>query len=149
MIDRHVGILLLSLGLCQARQYLLRSGMPSTGPRTKHNPAFWLLPGTLPYLTSKFWQHHHHHPRVSVEYQVYHLEPSVAVASQFMDHRVRHGVFRHILDWCGAAFCLDDLLLSSDFDALTPADQIREVLRAALVARHGPEKGLEVSASLG
>lgn len=67
-----------------------------------------------------------------------------------MDHRVRDGVFRHILDWCGAAAsCSDDVLLSSHFDTLTPADQIREVLRVALVARHGEEKGLEVLASLG
>ncbi|CAM9823266.1 unnamed protein product [Ascophyllum nodosum] len=30
-------------------------------------------------------------------HQVYHLEPSVAVASQYMDYRVRRGVFHHIL----------------------------------------------------
>lgn len=62
-----------------------------------------------------------------------------------MDYRVRDRVFRHILDWCGAS---EELLLSSRLELLTPADQIREVLRAALVARHGQEKGLETLASL-
>lgn len=74
--------------------------------------------------------------------QVYHLEPSVAVASQYMDHRVRHRVFRHILDWCGVA---DESRPSlAQFGSLTPADQIREVLKAALVARLGPEEGHRV-----
>ncbi|CAM9664417.1 unnamed protein product [Ectocarpus fasciculatus] len=73
-------------------------------------------------------------------HQVYHLEPSLAVASQYMDYRVRDRVFRHMLDWCGAS---DDVLLSSRFDALALSDQIKEVLTVALVARHGREKGLE------
>ncbi|CAM9791432.1 unnamed protein product, partial [Laminaria digitata] len=72
-------------------------------------------------------------------HQVYHLEPSVAVASQYMDHRVRHRVFRHILDWCGAAE--EARPFPAQLDLLTHADQIREVLKAALVARLGPEEG--------
>ncbi|CAM9392810.1 unnamed protein product [Scytosiphon promiscuus] len=78
-------------------------------------------------------------------HQVYHLEPSVAVASQYMDYRVRDRVFRHILDWCGAGH---DVLLSQRFDELEPSAQIEEVLRAALVARHGQQLGLETFASL-
>lgn len=64
-----------------------------------------------------------------------------------MDYRVRKGVFRHILDWCGAS---EDVLLSlsSQLDQLRPDDQIREVLRAALVARHGRKKGMDVFARL-
>lgn len=62
-----------------------------------------------------------------------------------MDYRVRDRVFRHILDWCGAS---DDLLLSSQLELFSPAEQIREVLRTALIARHGEEKGLEALASL-
>ncbi|CAM9787815.1 unnamed protein product [Ectocarpus sp. 6 AP-2014] len=73
-------------------------------------------------------------------HQVYHLEPSLAVASQYMDFRVRDRVFRHMLDWCGAS---DDVLLSSRFESLALRDQIKEVLKVALVARHGGEKGLE------
>ena len=67
------------------------------------------------------------------------------MASQFMDYRVRNRVFRHILGWCGTS---DDLLLSSQFQVLAPDEQIREVLRAALVARYGKEKGLETFVSL-
>lgn len=67
------------------------------------------------------------------------------MASQFMDYRVRERVFRHILDWCGASA---DVLVDSQLEPLAPADQIREVLRAALVARHGRKKGLEVFAAL-
>lgn len=74
--------------------------------------------------------------------QVYHLEPSVAVASQYMDHRVRHRVFRHILDWSGAAG--KSRPSPTQLVLLTPADQIREVLKAALVARLGPVAGHEV-----
>lgn len=62
-----------------------------------------------------------------------------------MDYRVRDRVFRHILDWCGAS---DDILLSSEWELLTPADQIRHVFREALVARHGQEKGMEAFASV-
>lgn len=86
---------------------------------------------------------------VSVEHQVYHLDPSVAVASQFMDHRVRLGVFRHILEWCDVdSSCSDESVLSSDFNALPTVDQIREVLRVAFVSRYGEKEGLEVFASL-
>jgi len=62
-----------------------------------------------------------------------------------MDYRVREGVFRHILDWCGAS---EDDLLISQLELLAPADQIQEVLRAALVARHGRRKGMDVFAGL-
>ncbi|CAM9378559.1 unnamed protein product [Hapterophycus canaliculatus] len=78
-------------------------------------------------------------------HQVYHLEPSVAVASQYMDYRVRDRVFRHILDWCEAGH---DVLSSSHFRALESADQIKEVLKAALVARYGRQHGLEAYANL-
>lgn len=74
--------------------------------------------------------------------QVYHLEPSVAVASQYMDHRVRHRVFDHILDWCGVAE--ESRPSPAQFGLLTPADQIREVLKVSLVARLGPEEGYKV-----
>lgn len=63
-----------------------------------------------------------------------------------MDYRVRRRVFRHILDWCGARE--ESLPPTARFDLLTPADQIREVLKAALVARLGPEEGNKAFANL-
>lgn len=78
-------------------------------------------------------------------HQVYHLEPSVAVASQYMDHHVRRRVFRHILDWCGA----EEGALPAKFDRLTAAEQVQAVLKAALVSRLGEEKGVKTFASLG
>ena len=61
-----------------------------------------------------------------------------------MDYRVRRGVFHHILEWCGAA----EGVLSAGLDDLTPAQQVRQVLRAALEAQLGKEKALEVLATL-
>lgn len=78
--------------------------------------------------------------------QVYHLKPSIAVASQFMDERVRDGVFRHILRWCGIAE--DGVLHSKGFDTLEPSEQVMRVLSEALVARYGRGKGSRAFADL-
>lgn len=69
--------------------------------------------------------------------QVYHLEPSVAVASQFMDRRVSRGVFRHILEWCGVG----ENVLPDRFESLDCSRQVAEVLKAALIARYGQAEG--------
>lgn len=61
-----------------------------------------------------------------------------------MNHHVRKGVFRHILDWCGAR----EEALPVDFDQLTLPHQVRHVLRVALVAQLGQEIGLEAFANL-
>lgn len=79
--------------------------------------------------------------------QVYHLEPSVAVASQYMDERVRDGVFRHILSWCGCG-TTDSVLLSEGFETLEPSEQVMRVLKEALVARYGRGKGSRAFADL-
>ncbi|CAM9433649.1 unnamed protein product [Choristocarpus tenellus] len=88
--------------------------------------------GDIVFIPPRFW------------HQVYHLEPSIAVASQFMDEYVRKNVFRHILEWTGA--CENDLC--PGFSKLPVQEQVREVLRVAFVARYGSVKGLRTWSSL-
>ncbi|CAM9733218.1 unnamed protein product [Discosporangium mesarthrocarpum] len=78
-------------------------------------------------------------------HQVYHLEPSIAVASQYMDEAIRDGVFEHILNWTGAS---KDSLPPSFVD-LSVKEKVQEVLKEALMARYGHKKGLEEWAGLG
>lgn len=61
-----------------------------------------------------------------------------------MNHRVRQRVFRHILDWCGAG----EENLPPNIELLPVSLQIREVLRAALLARYGPIEGLKAFGDL-
>lgn len=61
-----------------------------------------------------------------------------------MDDRVRSRVFKHILDWCGAK----TEALPAEFNILPPKEQALEVLRAALIARHGKKDGLKAFATL-
>lgn len=68
----------------------------------------------------------------------------MAVASQYMDERVRDRVFRHILNWCGTG----EEALPKQFDSLKQAEKVLEVLETALVARFGQTKGLEVFETL-
>lgn len=67
-------------------------------------------------------------------HQVYHLQPSIAVASQFCGEDIKQRVFDHILEWSGEGAGLTG-------GGLSPREQVQSVLRAALLRRHGPGPG--------
>ena len=93
--------------------------------------------------------------------QVYHLEPSIAIASQFVNEGNKHTVFQHILSWCegqgqgqGEDRCYkvegDDkdgdththpLLDSPVFRAMTNTQQVFEVINTGLLAKYGAVEG--------
>ena len=89
-------------------------------------------------------------------HQVYHLEPSIAVASQYMNEVVKEGVIDHMLKWSNVKsvdiFADDVSLEASDQGRYNDSeisgtsqitrDQIKRTIRTCLVAQHGKDKGL-------
>jgi hypothetical protein len=75
-------------------------------------------------------------------HQTYHAGPTLAVAGQFCSSGNARGIFTHILDWCGATDAEAHAVLGAQgFWARPREEQVEEVLRAALRARHGQQEG--------
>jgi hypothetical protein len=78
---------------------------------------------------------------------VYHLEPSVAIAGQYMNTDNEMGIYNHILSWCthGNEECSTDnseaYLSSEGFLNLKPKDRIAAVIRRGLRLQHGKRIG--------
>jgi hypothetical protein len=96
-------------------------------------------------------------------HQVYHLEPSIGVASQYFNERGKNQVFSHILEWCasGKGTISDELsdiltgctytdeevlkinrlcgeeLLPSCMSMFSEEDQVESVIRAGIKLQHG------------
>lgn len=94
-------------------------------------------PGELVLIPPRWW------------HQVYHLEPSIAVASQYCNSVNKYGVFQHILGQSKAnidshpmiinkqkqptsAHSYDRLLYSSYFQKLSDEEQVKEILIISL-----------------
>ena len=83
-------------------------------------------------------------------HQVYHLEPSFAIAGQYMNSDNEMGIYNHILSWCtrGNDECSTDnsegiatYLSSKGFLNLKPKDRIAAVIRRGLRLQHGKRTG--------
>lgn len=70
-------------------------------------------------------------------HQVYHLEPSIAVAGQTISDLGKGRVFRNMLRWCNA----NSQSLPADFKDLSPQAQVESVIVTCLKARLGDELG--------
>jgi len=71
-------------------------------------------------------------------HQVYHLEPSIAVAGQLMNTANEQQVFRHMLSWCGQQQLeenKDELDRVMGLDLPVP-DRIAEVIKKCLLLQH-------------
>ena len=62
-------------------------------------------PGDLVIIPPNWW------------HQVYHLEPSIAVAFQFIDERGKERVFAHIINWCKSSKADAGVDVDLDLDA--------------------------------
>ena len=91
--------------------------------------------GDLILIPPRFW------------HQVYHLEPSIAVASQYMNDIGKNVTFNHILKWCqsssvnGAEGRLSVNLLPRNFTSLSDREQVLSVIQTGLKLQHGRMKG--------
>lgn len=97
--------------------------------------------GDLVLIPPRFW------------HQVYHLEPSIALASQYINSYGKDRTFKHILRWCSGSIDSEELKneedssknirqdLPKNFDDLTDKDQVLAVLTAGLKQQHGRIKG--------
>lgn len=87
-------------------------------------------------------------------HQVYHLEPSIAIASQYVNTIGKDRTFNHILRWCSGGAECDDVgensvsdvsalrsKLPKDFNNQSEKDQIMSVIKTGLKVQHGLIKG--------
>jgi ribosomal protein L16 Arg81 hydroxylase len=90
--------------------------------------------GEMIFIPPKMW------------HQVYHLEPSVAVAGQLMNEANEMGVYRHILEWCystdqstavEASTVIEEFLSDSKFLSMERRERIAAVIWKGLKAQHG------------
>lgn len=73
-------------------------------------------------------------------HQVYNLQPSIAVASQYMNEYSKDRVIDHMLLWNNMTRHSE--YMPPGYAALSPRSQILSCLEACLCERHGKEKGL-------
>jgi len=71
-------------------------------------------------------------------HQVYHVRPSIAVASQYCNSVNKLGVFMHILSWCNGG---GKVVLPDELDQLSEEEQVLFVIRQGLMLREGDDKG--------
>lgn len=74
-------------------------------------------------------------------HQVYHISPSIAVASQYVNDKVRNGMYRHVARWCGVD---EQSLLGKEFFAQSAELQVQELILSALCAKNGEDKGQQL-----
>ena len=92
--------------------------------------------GDLILIPPKYW------------HQVYHLQPSIAIASQYINSNVKNQVYAHILKWCHENPA-DNREISSemistlpnDFENLDDKQQVCAIIKGGLILRYGNEKG--------
>lgn len=78
-------------------------------------------------------------------HQVYHLQPSVAVAGQYVNHHTFRGMQEHMFSWCGGG---SHQVNYSDFDKLSIREKVRLTIRKALELNYGSFEGAEMAKKL-
>lgn len=86
-------------------------------------------------------------------HQVYHVEPSIAVAGQYCNDHGKNKVFRHILEWCGSGSDkgeeeISEVLLRELPRLQSDRDQVLRVIELGLEWAKGPRAGKDVFARL-
>ena len=73
-------------------------------------------------------------------HQVYHCEPSIAVAGQYANDNVKEGMFEHIMRWCsGKGLSSEE---RKNLPEMSGEEQVQAVIRNALIRKHGDDEGL-------
>ena len=92
--------------------------------------------GDLILIPPKYW------------HQVYHLQPSIAIASQYINSNVKKQVFAHILKWSHENPAdnreVSPQMISTlpkDFEKMGDKEQVCTIIKSGLIERHGLEKG--------
>ena len=78
-------------------------------------------------------------------HQVYHLQPSVAVAGQYVNRRTLRGMQEHMFRWCKGG---DHQVDFDELDKLAVQEQIRATIRKALELKHGAAAGGQMADDL-
>ena len=78
-------------------------------------------------------------------HQVYHLQPSVAVAGQYVSRRTLRGMQEHMLRWCKGG---DHGVDFDEWDKLAVQEQVRATIRKALELKHGAAAGGQMANDL-
>jgi hypothetical protein len=83
-------------------------------------------------------------------HQVYHLEPSIAVASQYVNDVGKERVFNHILKWCSSKVSEEhdksdapsgQYPFEAGFELMSEKEQVLSVIKTGLKLQHGRLKG--------
>lgn len=80
-------------------------------------------------------------------HQVYHLEPSIAIASQYCNDANKVGVYEHILDYCSSSkhasksLSKEGILKTMNRYSSSPTKEINSLLEAALMLQLGDKDG--------
>lgn len=83
-------------------------------------------------------------------HQTYHLEPSVALAGQYLNSNNEERVRSHVLSWCGVEQEKDPAQPQGRGGgqggeaAQAPRERVQEMLRLALAAQHGEVEGAKL-----
>lgn len=91
--------------------------------------------GDLILIPPRFW------------HQVYHLEPSIALASQYVNELGKDTTFRHILKWCSTGDSEENVGSSAtatsleEISSLPVQDQVMSIIKKGLKLQHGIVKG--------
>jgi hypothetical protein len=74
---------------------------------------------------------------------VYHLQPSIAVASQYMNENGSKRCFDHILDWCSnGKVQFQGSPLQNDIKILNNKLKIQSIIKSGLLLKYGEKEGL-------
>ena len=78
-------------------------------------------------------------------HQVYHLQPSVAVAGQYVNSRTLRGMQEHMFRWCSGG---EHQVNFEQLEKLAIPEQVRATIRKALELKHGAGIGRQMAKDL-
>ena len=78
-------------------------------------------------------------------HQVYHLEPSIALAGQYFNDEVKENVFNHICSWSNVNVdCKDDIKQRYGDENENMKYRILDTIEIALISQHGKDVGRKI-----